>query len=161
MDRYFEKISLEQFKKEIKNDENLYLEYKLPKRSTEFSAGYDFYAIFDIEINPGETVKIPTGYRAKFMNDEVLFLIIRSSMGFKYNVRMTNQVGVIDADYFNNSENNGHIYVSLKNEGEKKVIIKKGDAYVQGIFIKYLTCGEKVMEKRNGWSANPIRKEEI
>ena len=160
MDRYFEKISYEQFKKEVKDDKNLYEEYKLPKRSTKYSAGYDFYAIQDFTINPGEIKKIPTGYRAKFMNDEVLFIIIRSSMGFKYNIRLTNQVGVIDADYFSNPENNGHIYVALKNEGDKVLNIKKGEAYVQGIFMKYLTCGDEVNNERMGWSANPNRKEE-
>ena len=114
MERYFEKISFEQFKKEIKDDKKLYEEYILPRRSTEFSAGYDFFAIEDIELKPGEIKKIPTGYRAKFMGDEVLLLVIRSSLGFKYNVRLTNQVGVIDADYYNNEETHGHMYVAKK-----------------------------------------------
>ncbi len=160
MERYFEKISFEQFKKEIKDDKKLYEEYILPRRSTEFSAGYDFFAIEDIELKPGEIKKIPTGYRAKFMGDEVLLLVIRSSLGFKYNVRLTNQVGVIDADYYNNEETHGHMYVALKNEGDKIVHIEKGKAYCQGIFMKYLTCGEKVENKRVGWTGNPNRKEE-
>ena len=47
--RYFEKISFEQFKKDVKNDIKLYEEYILPKRATKCSAGYDFYddSIFD------------------------------------------------------------------------------------------------------------------
>lgn len=160
MERYFEKISFEQFKKEIKDTQKLYEEYILPRRSTEFSAGYDFFAIEDIELKPGEIKKIPTGYRAKFMGDEVLLLVIRSSLGFKYNVRLTNQVGVIDADYYNNEETHGHMYVALKNEGDKIVHIEKGKAYCQGLFMKYLTCGEKVENKRVGWTGNPNRKEE-
>ncbi len=160
MDRYFEKISFEQFKKEIKDDINLYEEYKLPKRSTKYSAGYDFYAIEDFEIAPGEIKKVPTGYRAKYLNDEVLMIFVRSSMGFKYNVRLTNQVGIIDADYYDNPETHGHMYVSLQNEGDKVFKVKKGEAYAQGVFVKYLTCGEEIEDERTGWSGNPNRKEE-
>lgn len=45
--------------------------------------------------------------------DEVLFLIVRSSMGFKYNVRLCNQVGIIDKDYYNNIDNEGHIFIKI------------------------------------------------
>ena len=69
-------------------------------------------------------------------------------MGFKYNVRMCNQVGIIDSDYYNNSDNEGHMWVSLQNEGKEDYVIKKGSAYCQGIFIKYLTCGDEVDMKR-------------
>ncbi len=148
MDRYFEKISYEQFAKDISRDRELYDSYKLPSRATNKSCGYDFYAINDITIKPGQIVKIPTGYKAKFLSDEMLFLIIRSSIGFKYNVRMCNQVGVIDADYYNNEDNEGHMFVSLQNEGDKDFCIEKGQAYCQGIFVKYLTCGDKVSKVR-------------
>lgn len=148
MDRYFEKISYEQFAKDISRDRELYDSYKLPSRATNKSCGYDFYAINDVTIKPGQIVKIPTGYKAKFLSDEMLFLIIRSSIGFKYNVRMCNQVGVIDADYYNNEDNEGHMFVSLQNEGDKDFCIEKGQAYCQGIFVKYLTCGDKVSKVR-------------
>ena len=64
----FEKVSLEQFKTGFENvDEldiiNYYNDLKLPKRATVGSAGYDFYAPFDINLISGETVKIPTGIR--------------------------------------------------------------------------------------------------
>ena len=72
-------------------------------------------------------------------DDEVLWLVDRSSQGFKYNVRMCNQVGVIDKDYYNNKDNEGHIFVKLQNEGTKDYVVKRGDAICQGIFIKYLT----------------------
>ena len=148
MDRYFEKISYEQFAKDISRDRELYDSYKLPSRATNKSCGYDFYAINDVTIKPGQIVKIPTGYKAKFLSDEMLFLIIRSSIGFKYNVRMCNQVGVIDADYYNNEDNEGHMFVSLQNEGDKDFCVEKGQAYCQGIFVKYLTCGDKVSKVR-------------
>ena len=150
MERYFEKISFNQFSKDISGDYQLYDGYKLPCRGSKYSGGYDFFAIEDISLKQGEIVKIPTGYKAKFLDDEVLMLVVRSSMGFKYNIRLCNQIGIVDSDYYNNSSNEGHIWISLQNEGEKNVIIKKGDRYCQGIFIKYLTCGDVVDNSRNG-----------
>ncbi len=144
MDRFFEKISFQQFKKDIQDDVNMYDEYMLPKRGSKNSCGYDFFAIQDMVLSPGEIKKIPTGYKAKFLSDEFLMLVVRSSMGFKYNVRMCNQVGIIDSDYYNNSSNEGHIWVALQNEGTEDYVIEKGTAYAQGIFVKYLTCGEEV-----------------
>ena len=136
--RKFEKISFEQFKKDIKDDKNLYDEYILPKRGTKNAAGYDFYSLYDYTLKPGEIMKIPTGIKVCMEEDDVLFLIDRSSMGFKYNVRMCNQVGVIDADYYNNSNNEWHIWIRIQNEGDKDYVVKKGDAIIQGVFIKYL-----------------------
>ncbi|MBP3461654.1 MAG: deoxyuridine 5'-triphosphate nucleotidohydrolase [Bacilli bacterium] len=138
MKRYFEKISFEQFKKDIKDDKDLYNSYNIPKRETKFAAGYDFEAIEDFTIKPGEIKKVPTGIKVNMMDDEVLLLIVRSSMGFKYNVRLCNQVGVIDKDYYNNKDNEGHMFLALKNEGDKDYIVKKGDGICQGMFIKYL-----------------------
>lgn len=160
MERYFEKISFEQFKKDIKDDELLYNNYELPRRKTKYSAGYDFIAIEDFEINPGEIKKIPTGYKANMLGDEMLMIFVRSSMGFKYNVRMCNQVGIIDKDYYNNLDNEGHMFVKLQNEGDKVFSVKKGEAYAQGIFTKFLTCGEDVDMVRTGGIGSTNRKEE-
>ena len=150
--RKFEKISFEQFKNDIKDDKKLYESYSLPKRSTKNAAGYDFYALYDYTLKPGEIMKIPTGVKASMEEDNVLFLIDRSSMGFKYNVRMCNQVGVIDADYYNNSNNDGHMWIRIQNEGDKDYVVKKGDAMIQGIFIKYLKTDDDIESEneRNG-----------
>lgn len=137
--RYFEKISFEQFNKDISNDKELYETYNLPRRDTKFAAGYDIYSLEDFILKPTEIIKIPTGIKANMNDDEVLLLVDRSSQGFKYNVRMCNQVGVIDKDYYNNEDNEGHIFVKLQNEGNKDYIVKRGEAICQGIFIKYLT----------------------
>lgn len=137
--RKFEKISFEQFKKDVKDDKSLYDEYKLPSRETKLAAGYDFNALYDYTLKPGEIKKIPTGVKVDMESDDVLLLLDRSSMGFKYNVRMCNQVGVIDADYYNNKDNEWHMWIKIQNEGDKDYIVKKGDGMCQGIFIKYLT----------------------
>lgn len=150
--RSFEKISFEQFKNDVCDDKLIYNKFKLPNRSTKNSAGYDFFSLFDFSLKPGEIMKIPTGIKVNMENNDVLFLVVRSSMGFKYNVRMCNQVGVIDSDYYNNSDNEGHIWIKLKNEGVKDFIVKNGDAICQGIFLNYLTVtNERDVKKiRNG-----------
>ena len=137
--RDFEKISFEQFKKDVVDDIDLYDEYRLPQRDSNNTAGYDIYLWEDLAIEPNEIKKIPTGIKSFFEKDEVLFLIVRSSMGFKYNIRLCNQVGVIDADYYNNSSNEGHMWIKIQNEGKEKVVIPQGESIVQGIFLKYLT----------------------
>ena len=153
--RRFHKISFEQFKKDISDDAELYENYATPKRKTKKSAGYDFYAIEDFEIKPGEIKKIPTGIKIEIPDDEMLMLFARSSMGFKYNIRMCNQVGIIDADFYNNPSNEGHMWFALQNEGDKEYTVKAGEAFGQGVIVKYFTCGEEVEEERTGWSGKP------
>ena len=136
--RDFEKISFKQFKKDVADDRALYDSFALPMRGTSKAAGYDFVLLHDLTINPGEIVKLPTGVKSYFAPDEMLLIIVRSSTGFKYNIRLVNQVGVIDSDYYNNSDNEGHIFIKIQNEGDKTVSFKAGDAVAQGIFVKYL-----------------------
>ena len=137
--RDFEKISFEQFKKDVKDDIELYNEYSLPQRDSVYTAGYDIYLLEELTIKPGERKKVPTGIKSYFDKEEVLLLVVRSSMGFKYNIRLCNQVGVIDADYYNNKDNEGHRWLMIQNEGEEEYNFKKGEAIVQGLFMKYLT----------------------
>lgn len=160
MNRCFEKISFEEFKKTYGDNRELYDNYLLPKRATKASAGYDFYAVNKIVIKPGEIIKIPTGYKAKFNSDEVLFLLVRSSMGFKYNVRMCNQVGVIESDYYNNIDNEGHMFIALQNEGDKDFVVEPGGAYAQGIFTKFLVCDDdNATQERTGGFGSTNKKE--
>lgn len=159
--RKFEKVSIDEFSKYY--DRTLYEEYDLPKRMTSHSAGYDFFAIEGFTLKPGEIKKIPTGYKATFGSDEMLMILVRSSMGFKYNVRMTNQVGIIESDYYNNIDNEGHIFVSLQNEGDRDFVVKKGEGYAQGIFTKFLICDDDVTinERQGGLgSTNKERNDE-
>lgn len=159
--RYFEKISFEQFKKDIADNIDLYNNYILPKRATKYSAGYDFLAINDITIKPGEIVKIPTGYKAKFNNDEALLLMMRSGLGFKYNLRFTNQIGLIESDYYNNESNEGHMWVSIQNEGKEEITIKKNTAYCQSVFIKFLiTDDDNATNIRKGGLGSTDRRDE-
>ena len=134
--RKFEKIDREVFERDIPSGN--YDELKLPIRGTKNSAGYDFFSPISFELKIGESKVIPTGIRVMMNEDEFLGIYIRSSLGFKYNIRMCNQVGIIDADYYNNIENGGNIFVKIKNEGTADVSFDIGDRIVQGIFTKYL-----------------------
>lgn len=116
---------------------------KQPRRATTGSAGYDFYAPFDMEIKPGETVKVPTGIRASIAEGWVLMIFPRSGLGFKYRLQLDNTVGVIDSDYFF-SDNQGHIMIKITNcsatsaeNTGKTVVIKAGEAFAQGVFLEY------------------------
>lgn len=142
--RKFEKISFDQFKKDIKDDKELYESYSIPKRETKHAAGYDFFAIFDYTVKPGEIAMIPTGIKVMMEPDDVLILCDRSSMGFKYNIRFVNQIGVVDADYYDNSQNEGHMWIKIQNEGNIDYVVKKGDKMCQGIFFKYLLTEDDI-----------------
>jgi len=75
---------------------------------------------------------------------------IRSSMAIKKGIRLVNNVGIIDADYYNNPDNEGHIMLALVNTGLEPMVLKKGERVAQGIFYKYLTTDDdKETEKEN------------
>ena len=137
--RKFEKISYDQFKKDVVDDMNIYNAYKLPIRKTKNSAGYDFFLINDIVLKPNEVLKIPTGLKVIMNEDEMLMIIVRSGVGFKYNLRLTNQVGIIESDYYNNISNEGHMWISVQNHDDKEIKFEKGNSLCQGIFVKFLT----------------------
>lgn len=157
----FEKVTLEQFEKDylnsfpeltLKNIDLIYEHIKMPKRATIGSAGYDFYAPFDIELAPGETIKVPTGIRCKIEEGWVLTLFPRSGLGFKFRLQLNNTVGIIDSDYYGSS-NQGHIYIKLTNDtNENRIVsIKEGEGMVQGIFLPFGICeDDNVNEVRDG-----------
>lgn len=134
--RGFEFISEEQWESDCPDQP--YSSIIKPKRSTSKSAGYDFYSPISFELQPGEHIKIPTGIKAYMMDDEVLNIYPRSGWGFKYFLRLANTCGVIDSDYFDNSDNEGHIWVKIRNEGNNPISVREGTAFCQGIFQKYL-----------------------
>ena len=110
----------------------------LPKRGTGASAGYDLSAAESVVIAPGEMVMVPTGVKAYMEPDEVLYIHIRSSLAVKRQLVLMNSVGVVDADYYNNPDNEGHIFIALWNRGKEAVTLKAGERLAQGVFMKYL-----------------------
>jgi len=124
-----------------------HLNIDIPVRQTKHSAGYDLASILDIEIKPKEIKMVPTGLKACIPEDEALFIYPRSSLGIKKHLMMSNGVGVVDADYYNNDANEGHIMVPLYNFSDKTVKISSGERVAQGIFMKYYkTIDESVSD---------------
>lgn len=112
---------------------------KLPARGTPYSACVDFYACEDVVLRPGTISNvIPTGVKAYMNDDEGLLLYARSSMAKKHGLRMSNSVGVIDADFYNNIDNEGHITFLYDNITDKEVKIAKHSRIGQGMFTKVL-----------------------
>ena len=144
----FYKVSKTEFLKSGGEEE--YLNVSLPKRATSGSAGYDFYSPKEYSLLPGETVKIPTGIRVKIDEGWVLTIFPRSSLGFKYKLRLDNTVGIIDSDYYH-AENEGHIFIKLTNCGDKPLTIEKGKAFAQGVFLEYgVTYDDESVGVRTG-----------
>ena len=135
---------------------------KLPTRSTTHSAGYDFYAPYDAVLPSiwkqvgkyllhsithlsfkgyKEAIKptmIKTYIKAYMGNDEVLYIYNRSSSPIKKGLILSNSVGVVDSDFYNNEDNEGNIGVAFYNFYPFDVTIKSGDRICQGVFAKFL-----------------------
>lgn len=132
--------------------EDVYEEIKIPKRATKGSAGYDFFAPASFTLAPGETIKIPTGIRAKMEDGWVLLCFPRSGLGFKYRLQLNNTVGVIDSDYYY-SDNEGHIFAKITNDTneDKRVSVSAGEGFMQGIFMPFgITEDDNQDAVRNG-----------
>ena len=112
---------------------------RLPERATSAAAGYDFYYL-DKEptvIEPGKIAYVKTGVKASFPNWIALKLYNRSSNPKKKGLILANGVGVVDADYYNNPDNEGEIAFAFMNITNENVIIEHGDKLGQGIFEEY------------------------
>jgi dUTP pyrophosphatase len=143
---HFEKVSFEQWKADcgVKglSDSGLrewYDSIKLPKQATASSAGCDFYMPFNLNFEGGSSFRIATGVRwvcDEGDRDKVLLVMPRSGLGFRYGIRLSNTVGVIDADYCD-SDNEGHIIVSLVNPSDQTVPLAEGKPFAQGIVVRY------------------------
>ncbi len=159
---HFEKVSFEQWKADCgvkglpeSGLREWYDAIKLPKQATAASAGCDFFMPFSLNFEGGSSFKIATGIRWVCDNTEsdrskVLLIMPRSGLGFKYGIRLSNTVGVIDADYCD-SDNEGHIIISMVNPSEKTVMLEEGKPFAQGIAVRYeIPEGAESEESRNG-----------
>lgn len=110
----------------------------MPLRGTKHSAGYDIFAARDLEILPDEGAFFWCDVKVYMLEDEVFEIYPRSSFGTKRNLRIKNTVGIIDSDYYSNTDNDGNIGIYLWNFGDRTQYITKGEAVAQGIFKKFL-----------------------
>ncbi|MGI6154741.1 MAG: dUTP diphosphatase [Enterococcus lemanii] len=135
-------------------------EIQLPQRATHHAAGYDFEAAAEIVIpsiwkqvltrkigqeSDNKKLKptlVPTGIKAYMGDDEYLQLANRSSNPLKRFLSLANGIGVIDSDYYNNADNEGHIMFQFTNFGLADMVIKKGERIGQGIFLPFLKADQ-------------------
>lgn len=143
----FHKVSFDQFLQDSKKthfitDETdpeivkaIWEKIPRPARATGGSAGYDFYLPYPFSISAGwKTVTIPTGIRVDIQPGWFLQLVPRSSLGFKYGMRLANSLGIIDCDYYF-AENEGHIMAKIM--VESNMCLNDGDRFMQGIFLPH------------------------
>ncbi len=114
----------------------------IPVRKTGSSAGYDIAAAEDMVLLPHQVSLVPTGLKAYMLSNEYLGIHVRSGFSVKHIVSCVNNEGIIDADYYNNNNNEGHIFVALLNHSEIPIQIHKGMRIAQGIFYRYLTTDD-------------------
>lgn len=164
----FSKVSFEQFSNDwidtfpsvadldgielVRHLKGIYDDIKIPKRSTMGSAGYDFRSPMSFTLEPGESIKIPTGIRCEMYDGWVMLGFPRSGLGFKYGIHMANTIPVVDADYAY-ADNEGHIFIKLVNDSSlaKTVRFEAGDAFCQGVFISFgITLDDDVDAERIG-----------
>lgn len=132
---------------------------KLPERATKNSAGHDFFAPCRIDIPPykigDNPFMVATGIKVKMEPDEFLMLVNRSSNPKKKKLVIPNSVGIIDADYYDNPDNEGEIFFGFYNLSEEPIMICKGEKLGQGIFMKYYTTDDDTAdgERRGGWGS--------
>ena len=115
----------------------------LPIRKTALSAGYDTEAAEDTIIPPFEPgikpTLIKTGIKAYCKDNEWIMVANRSSNPGKKHLVLANGIGIVDADYYGNEDNDGHIMFAYFNMSDEEVTIKKGDVIGQLVFMNYLT----------------------
>lgn len=156
----FEKVSFKQFEADWQDTfggdsdtiKAIYESIKMPKRATKGSAGYDFYSPLSFKLEPGQTIKIPTGIRSSMDEDYVLMVFPRSGLGFKYRLQLNNTVGIIDSDYYG-SKNEGHIFIKITNDSNenKTVEVEAGQGFSQGLFIPFgITEDDDAIDTRDG-----------
>lgn len=114
----------------------------IPVRKTASSAGYDLEAAETVLLQPHAVTVVPTGLKAYMGVDEYLSIFIRSSLAFKKGLMLANSTGIVDSDYYDNADNEGHIMIAYYNTNDVPYTIEKGERIGQGIFMKYLTTDD-------------------
>ena len=123
----------------------------IPYRATEHSAGYDFVAAEGVYVRPHSISLIPTGIKCQLEPEYYLQLALRSSTPKKKGLMLANGIGIIDADYYNNSDNEGHIMFQVYNFTDDTVEIEAGERIGQGTILRYyITEDDNATGKREG-----------
>lgn len=152
----FYKVSEQQYVEDcVKAGFSAWVPYKeliAPKRQTQYSAGYDICTPVHITLRPGERTLVPTGLKVKCESPGLfLEIAIRSSLGTKQGIIIPTGVCIIDADYYDNPKNEGHMWIPLYNISQDVVNIPMNTRIAQGIFRSYyITDNDDVRTIRTG-----------
>lgn len=118
-------------------------EIPFPYYASAGAAALDLHACLDapITILPGAQVMIPTGIAVAIPDGYVGIMAVRSSMGVRRSISLSNDIGVIDADY------RGPLGVGLRNNGSAPYTIQSGDRVAQLMIVPVLCPEIKVVEE--------------
>lgn len=113
-------------------DPRLGEQFPLPQYATQGSAGMDLRAMLeqDTQLEPGQTLLIPTGIAIHIGDPSLAALILpRSGLGHKHGIVLGNLVGLIDSDY------QGELMVSCWNRGQGPFVIGVGERIAQLVLV--------------------------
>ena len=72
-------------------------------------------------------------------------------MGINNDVMLANGTGIIDADYYNNDDNEGHIMIPIRNLGDEPFYYKSSERLAQLIIMPYRVVNkDTATAKRTG-----------
>lgn len=101
-----------------------------PRYATDGAGCFDLHGVESVEIPPMFAASIATGLAFEIPEGHAMLIFSRSGHGFKHGVRLSNCVGVIDADY------RGEVQVRLHNDGGHPFIVEEGERIAQGLIVK-------------------------
>lgn len=131
----------------------------IPEHATSESAGLDIRTPVQLIIPPFSRVVVATDLKAFMQPNEFLSIHIRSSIGIKKGLILTNCTGIIDMDFFENEENDGNIQLALTNTTAETIVIAENERVAQGIFQPFLRVGgQQTANKRTGGIGKTGRK---
>lgn len=111
--------------------------FDLPRRATSRSAGYDFHSPESFIIKPGETYNFSLKVKVFLNSGWLLMIAPRSGVGCKYKIKISNTIGIIDEDYYDNVKTDGEMFAQLENTGDKDYIVNVNDRILQCVFLPY------------------------
>lgn len=94
-----------------------------------------------LEINPGETSLIPSGFAIHVEDTGMAAVLLpRSGLGHKKGIVLGNLVGLIDSDY------QGQVFVSCWNRGQESFTINPGDRIAQMVFMPVVQAEFEIVD---------------
>ena len=107
---------------------------QMPHYATDGAGCFDLYGVAEAEIPPMFAATISTGLALEIPEGHAMLIFSRSGHGFKHGVRLSNAVGVIDADF------RGEVKVKLTcdidpPDDKPSFFVKPGDRIAQALVL--------------------------